>query len=298
MLLISLGWGVETAAGVERSEVGSEAKAMADGGAGSAENSGERMDVEHESVFKIGYGGTWNVDPYQSPLLYSGQEIRMGGEIAQPFRKIANTEKGGWAHMGRFSVTGSRAYTATKNNRTYGLGVEGGWSAYHHWDWQTGATPGLKDSKLQVWLGPELNADIMARQQASEVNKPFSVDVGVDAMAMVGLSYTMYAQKTRYRMRYLLDINILGVEFMPDYWESYYEVYKNRLKGNIHCSGPWNRNRIRQEWCMDFGFKRSTWRLGVEHEWLRYGGKEMTWVRQQVGVVVGCVWQYRTSRAM
>ena len=36
--------------------------------------------VEHENILKVKYGWVWQLDPYLSPLAYSGNQIGIGNE--------------------------------------------------------------------------------------------------------------------------------------------------------------------------------------------------------------------------
>lgn len=261
------------------------------------------------NVLKIKYGWNGTVDPYLSPLRYNGQEIGIGNEW---WREIGNREQekekreqGIWISVGKIEVAGSKAWSAAKSNYTYGLGAQGSWGAL--WDWSL-MKDGRKYNSLpeqqkealhkrgifgfNISVGPELAVDVMARQHASNVNKPYSFDVGADILAVAGASLQFGGKKTAYRLRYMIRTNLIGADFVPEYWQSMYEVAEGQWKGDIRCSGPWNRNVVRQELTMDFQFIRSTWRLGVEHEWMNYR-RAMEWNRQEVRIVVGCVWKYK-----
>ncbi len=236
--------------------------------------------VEHENVLKVKYGFMSQVDPYLSPLVFHGQQIGLGNEWWQSFRK----DSVHWAHVGRFDINGLRAYNTAYSNMIYGLGIYAGWGAYYKWS--------FLDGRLSVHLGPYLEANFMVREISSNVNKPFSFDAGIDVVAMTGISWSFYGKKTSYRLRYLLRTNLIGVDYMPDYWESYYEITES-VRGDARCSGHWNHNMIRHELTLDFQFPHSTWRLGAEHIFLDYRTKYMEYKQHQINIVVGCIWKYK-----
>lgn len=240
--------------------------------------------VEHENILKIKYGGVWQVDPYLSPLRYTGQSVGLGNEWWQSFRKYER-----WAHVGAVDLTGQWSYNSPKTNRLWGLGVQFGWGAYHHWDWE--------DKGLQVIVGPYLEGELMARYLTSNFNKPFSMDLGIQAQAMTGISWSFAGKKTSYRLRYLVHFNVIGVDFMPDYFASYYELSEGVLKGTVRCAGLWNHQSLRHELTLDLQFPHSTWRVGVEHQFLHYGTSAMDMQRNQVNLVVGCIWHYKIRPA-
>ena len=246
--------------------------------------------VEHENILKIRYGWVKHLDPYLSPLSYNGQQIGIGNEWWQAFRqdsKLGNTGKlQNWAHVGRIDVFGLRAYSASWSNYIYGFGFHGGWGAYYKWI--------LADGRIMIHLGPYLEADFMAREMGNNVNKPVSFDLGIDAMAMGGISWHFYGKKTSYRLRYLIRTNLIGFDYLPDYWQSMYEVTEG-VSGLARCSGHWNHNVVRHELTLDLQFPHSTWRIGCEHEYLYYATKDMQFLRNQVNIVIGCIWNYKIS---
>lgn len=241
--------------------------------------------VEHENILKVKYGFVSQLDPYLSPLSYHGQQIGIGNEWWQPFNK---TDKEGypihWSHVGRLDINGLSISKKHYNSPTYGLGIYAGWGAYYHWNWFA--------ERLELQLGPYLEANFMARYMSINVNKPFSFDFGIDVMAMTGLCWSFYGKKTSYRLRYLFRTNLIGTDYLPDYWQSYYEIAEG-VPGNARCSGPWNHNMIRHELTLDFQFPHSTWRLGAEHIFLNYRTQYMQYDQHQINIIVGCIWKYK-----
>lgn len=236
--------------------------------------------IEHENILKVRYGWVKQVDPYLSPLVYRGNEIGIGNEWWQAFR----ADSAHWSHVGRVDVFGLRASSSAGTNYIYGFGFHGGWGAHYKWS--------FANDRLSLLLGPYIEADFMAREIGTNVNKPVSFDVGLDAIAMAGLSWSFYGKKTSYRLRYLIRTNLIGFDMMPEYWESYYEVTEG-VPETVRCSGHWNHNVLRHELTLDLQFPHSTWRIGAEHEYLKYGTQHMQYTRNQINIIIGCLWHYR-----
>ena len=244
--------------------------------------------VEHTNVLKVKFGWNYQLDTYLSPLGYRGMEIGIGNEWWQPFRqdtKLGQTGKlTNWAHVGRIDFRGARQISSARSNQINGLGISGGWGAYYHWQWC--------DNRLRLLLGPYLETELYVRELASNTNKPYSFDIAVDGMVMGGLSWSFYGKKTSYRLHYLIRTNVIGFDFLPDYWQSYYELSEG-IKGTPRCSGHWNHHTVKHALSLDMQFPHSTWRLGAEHVYVNYGTKDLHLVRNEISLVLGCIWNYR-----
>ena len=247
--------------------------------------SGENYHQEHENILSVQYGGLWQQDQYFSPLVYSGQQVGLRNEWWQQFQcdKI-----GRWQHVGKAQISGGMAYSKQWNNSIYSIGLQGGWGVLHTWKWQR--------IGLQAMVGPHLNINLIGRMHTSIVNNPFSMDLGADICAMGGLSWAFKTKKTSYRLRYIARVNAIGVDYMPDYWQSYYEQLKG-VPGQIRCSGVWNHRHLQHELTFDMQLKRSTWRVGVAHEYLEYGMSKMMFSQETVSAILGCIWQYKINPA-
>jgi len=242
----------------------------------------------HTNVLKLQFGGVYQLDTYLSPLAYDGIQVGLGNEWWQPFRQDTRLGRTGrladWAHVGRVDFYGIRTINSASTNLIYGLELNGGWGAFYTWRWF--------DNRLKVILGPYLEAGLTARYMVSNVNKPLSLDIAADVMAMSGISWSFYGKKTSYRLNYQVRTNLIGIDFMPDYWQSYYEL-SHSIQGAVRCSGHWNHHTVKHELTMDMQFPHSTWRVGVAHQYIGYGSADLHFVRHHVNLVLGCIWNYR-----
>ncbi|MCQ2348473.1 MAG: DUF3316 domain-containing protein [Paludibacteraceae bacterium] len=246
--------------------------------------------VEHENILKIQYGGAWRQDQYLSPTLYDGMMVGLGNEWWQPFSQDSRLGKAGkldhWQHVGCMDLLFDWTYNPTRSNVLYAVGVNVGWGAHYTWQWQ--------QQGVQVLLGPYLDWSNTVKYHVRNVNKPISLDASLQAMAMAGVSYAFHGKNTSYRLRYLVWANLIGVDFMPDYWQSYYELTE-QVQGTVRCAGMWNHRTLRQELTLDMQFPHSTWRVGIAHEYDEYGEKNMMFSHEQVSAIVGTCFHYRLN---
>ena len=243
--------------------------------------------VEHESILQINYGGMWQQDQYLSPLLYQGMKVGIGNEWWQPYATSTRLGKTGklanWQHMGSINLQFAWTYNPTYSNVMYSVGLQGGWGTFYTWS--------FSDYRIQVLLGPYIEMDYLAKLHGRSVNKPYSMDLAADIMAMGGVSYSFRGKHTSYRLRYVVRANLMGIDFLPDYWQSYYELVSG-VTGDIRFSGMWNHLVIRHNLTLDLQFPHSTWRIGIGHEYLGYG-KDIMFSREQVFATIGTCFRYR-----
>ncbi len=246
--------------------------------------------VEHEDILHIRYGGAWRQDQYLSPLLYNGMTVAIGNEWWQPFRmdtKLGQTGKlTNWEHLGRLHLAFDWTYNPTRSNILYGFSLNAGWGAYYTWR--------FPEQGVQLLLGPYCELSGTGKYLVRNVNKPFSLDAACDIMAMAGVGYVFCGKHTSYRLRYLVRANLIGVDFMPDYWQSYYELGE-QVQGRIRCSGMWNHRTVRQELTLDMQFPHSTWRVGICHDYTEYGQRDMMFSHEQVSAIVGTCFRYKVN---
>jgi hypothetical protein len=243
---------------------------------------------EHTDVLKLRVGYGRQVDTYLSPMAYTGMQYGLGNEWWQAFRQDTKLGKIGklanWGHVGRVDISVINYTNPARSNSFIGVQVAAGWGAFYCWKWI--------DDRLKVHVGPYLEGSFAMRSQGSNVNKVVSFDIAVDVMAMGGVSWSFYGKKTSYRLNYLLRTNLIGFDYLPEYWQSYYELTEG-VHGTTRFSGHWNHNTVKHEITMDMQFAHSTWRIGAEHEFVRYGTANMHFVRNQLSVIIGCRWKYR-----
>ncbi len=250
-----------------------------------------------------GAKGDWKNSLSKGDREYSSYSLSRGGSGVSS--SMESGFMGRWEHVGKVGLQVLALNNTPKTNKIYAIGINTGWGAYYTWKWpktsvdnkttsnETTTCKRLRGS-WQIGLGPYVAGDLMPRYIVSNVNKPYSMDISAEVQAMGFVSYSFGGKKTSYRLRYLVRTNLIGVDFMPDYWESYYEITEG-IAGKTRCAGMWNHRYLHQELTLDMQFRHSTWRIGVRHEYLEYGEKSMWFSREQVSAVIGTCFRYRTK---
>lgn len=238
----------------------------------------------HEDILSIRWGGLSQYDEYLSPLKYKGQFIAVQNEWWQQFS--CNND---WAHLGQVKLQGARAFNPSYSNMIYSLGLQGGWGA--HYDFNRL----MQIRELSLFVGPYLDFDLFVKELIINVNKPLSVDASVEVKLHAGLSYSFAGKQTSYRVRYTTMFGILGVQFVPEYGQSYYEITEGIIGGTVGISSWHNRLSLRHALSFDMQFRHSAWRVGVEHEYMCNSMNLLGFQREQVSLVIGTIFNYKTG---
>ncbi len=239
--------------------------------------------LEHECTLWAAYGGKWQQDAYLSPLLYDGQTVGLGSRWEQMFRRDS-----AWTHRGELYLNGAFFLNKPKQNIIYNLGVQSGWGADYNFEQLIGVRG------LNMALGPCIDLDYSGRLLGSNVNKPYSMDLGLSVGAHAGLSYRFAGKHSHYRVRYEVMTLAVGLQYVPEYWESYYELSGAVADGLVFASFH-NKQTVRQMLTLDMQFRHSAWVVGVRHEFVHYAIHGIQMRREEVAVVVGTCFQYVTK---
>lgn len=227
-----------------------------------------------EDVLTVGVGATYVTDEYLSALPYAGVSFNIDNEWWQPFRRQT-----AWTHVGELRLTSGRFSNARGSNALVGFGARGGWGAHYNYKPVAGLT---------VLAGVLLEADYYGRVLSKSVNKPYSMDLALALNLSAGIAYTFEAKHSAYRLRYMVRTPFAGCMFVPEMGQSYYEMASS-LQGTAHFASFHNRLALLHELTLDLRFARSTWRIGVAHDFLRVSANHLTAGREQVRLVVGTV---------
>lgn len=238
--------------------------------------------TEHENILSVQYGGMWQQDSYLSPLIYTGQFAGVQNQWWQAFRKHPE-----WTHTGQAGIQGAWLYQPEYLNAIYGIGLQAGWSPLYNFQHL------LPTEGLNLYIGPDVHFDFMGRMHAVNVNKPYSMDIGLDIQAHAGISYTIPAKHSLYRLRYSIRTSLFGIQYVPEYWQSYYELSTQTGDG-IAGTSFHNKQSLCHELTLDMQFRHSAWRLGIRHEYLNYRIHHLLFQREQVSMTIGTVFNYTT----
>lgn len=231
-------------------------------------------------IFSIRGGYTWLTDEYLSALPYSGMTLNLKNE----WWKLFNTENTAWQHNGNLNIVGAILYNQAGSNAITAFGANASWGAYYTY---------RPINDIAILGGAFADADYMGRFISRSVNKPYSMDLAANLNLSAGAIYTFSCRKSNFRLQYLVSTPFLGCMFVPEQGQSYYEMLFS-LDNTIHASSFHNKLGLKQELTFDMRFQHSTWRIGVEHQYLKYHANELNFSREHLNIIVGYMLNYRS----
>ncbi len=202
----------------------------------------------------VGIGGTNVYDTYLSPREYSGTEYHVAYES---FRSIHCSPRIFVQHLlqGSFANTNK---SETESGNMLGAMVQWNGNGYYRW------TP-LR--RLHLFAGGGLIFQGGGIYNTRNSNNPAQAKLSLQLAASGMCSYRFEGiRHFPLDVRYACSLPILGVQFSPEYMESYYEMFSENSFGskNICTTSLGNALSFQHLLTIDFPLLRHTFRVGYQ----------------------------------
>lgn len=179
------------------------------------------------SRYSIGFGGRSAIAQYISPMAYSGAEISLTGDFTKTMR--FSPEKAVMYFHGEiaYSSLGNSAHTAKMTGIDAGFRWQMRWMLRLNDDFivTAGGGIGLSGGALAILRNSNNPVNISIRaaiEGGGSVSKKFRIG-RIPAIAAESFSFPL-----------------LGAFFMPEYGETFYEIYLGNKRGLAHFGYPGN----------------------------------------------------------
>ena len=247
------------------------------------------------SATTVWYGRQTSSDEYLSLLQYKGWTVGIGNESDKIVWRLSDKSR---SHSTSPALRGNnmrpeshhylRQYwhwevgygqllSSAKNNRRRTWGASADWRLMYEWQWRG----------LTLGGGLMLSADYAGRMAGSNVNKPYSMDLSVDASLAAGVQYSLWAgRKVHLTFDYHITTPFAGCFFMPGMGQAYYEM-SNGLNGTAHASSFHNKQAFAHDFHIDLRLQRTAWRIGIKHSFLNYHANSLRSQREDLHAYVG-----------
>lgn len=199
----------------------------------------------------FGVGRVNHLDTYLSPLEYKGPQLVF---LSETFRSLQRNEHVVFQTMtqGELSYTHNRAETAHDIGGS--IRYDFGWG--RQW-------------KNVLWKGLHLAAigfaggDVGFLYNNRNGNNPAQARVNLRLTAGLRADYAFRIKKRSLGLHYQAHLPLLGMGFMPQYGQSYYEIFdRNNRDHNIVATHPGNALSLRQMFTVDIPVRHARISLG------------------------------------
>ena len=199
----------------------------------------------------FGIGRVNHLDTYLSPVEYKGPQLTFLNETHRTLQRNGHVVFQ-TVTQGDFSYAHNRAETAH----------EMGGSVRYDFGWG-------RQWKDVLWKSLDLTAGGMAGGTIGFLyndrngNNPAQARVNIAALAFVRADYAFRIKKQRLALHYQAHLPLLGMGFMPQYGQSYYDLFdRGHYDRNIRCTHPGNALSLRQLFTVDIPIRHARLSLG------------------------------------
>lgn len=203
----------------------------------------------HTTLFAI--GRTNHLDTYLSPLEYKGPQATFLLQTDRALRRNPNILYQTWAQA-EFSY----AHNPAKNAHDMGGSIhyDVGWGR----QWKDVLWKGLS-----LCIGGTTGATIGFLYNDRNGNNPAQARANAQLSALARADYRFKVKKQTLALHYQAQLPFLGMAFMPQYGQSYYNIFEQgNGDHNVVCTHPANALSLRQILTIDIPIRRARLSVG------------------------------------
>jgi len=215
------------------------------------------------------------IDPYLSPLTYTGNGIQFEHESRRCWLET-NTRL---SVQSKFDLeAGYLLNPAQTSAMTY---VAVNYSKGMHYQFKPG-------KGWMLLAGGNLDIGLGYKDVARNVNNPGNVDLATNFNLSGTAIYDIPLNRRTLRLQLSVETPVIGWMYVPLAGASYYEMFSlGNLTGISHFSSVFNRRGIHPRLTVDVPLKRSVWRIGLGYQKLQYTANNMVFDRTETSLILG-----------
>lgn len=197
----------------------------------------------------VAIGSTNMLDTYLSPEKYTGAELRY---ISHTLR---NTPGSQWRqriiHQGYIAD----AYDRSEDGNTMSGLYDFNFALMRKWD--------MADGKVEVMAGGMGDLYLGATYNSRNQNNPAQIRMGTAIGPTASAAWNFHMLKKQWRLGYEVSVPLLGIMFMPNYGQSYYELFsRGDYDHNCVITTPFNAPSLSHTITLDAKLGSLTLRVG------------------------------------
>jgi hypothetical protein len=240
-----------------------------------AQKTDDQMYLLTTKTNTFGYSNLNLIDPYLSPLSYSGNGIQYAHE-SRRFLSIENTN----ISM-QHNLDLELAYLlnpAQTSNMIY-MDAKYDWGMHYHFRPMKG---------LVLMAGGSWDVDLGYKEVFRNINNPGNVDLATNLNLSGVAMYDIPFCKRILRLKLSVETPIFGWMYVPLAGASYYEMFDIGNLSNVsHISSIINRRGVNPKLTVDIPFRYSVWQVGIKYQRLQYSANNMVFDRKELSLLIG-----------
>jgi len=241
----------------------------------SAQNGYEQKYLLTTKTNTIGFSSLNLIDPYLSPLTYTGTGIQFEHE-SRRFLSITNTNI---SMQSKLDLEGGSLLNPAQTSAMYYLAVNYSWGMHYHFRPMKG---------LVVLAGGTWDAGLGYKDVPRNVNNPGNVDLATNLNLSGVAIYDIILRRLVLKLQLAVETPVIGWMYVPLAGASYYEMFMLGNTSDIsHFSSIINKRGIHPKLTLDVPFKSSVWRIGVGYQRLQYKANNMIFDRNELSFMLG-----------
>jgi len=224
---------------------------------------------------RVGVSTLKLLDPYLSPLVYSGMAIRFDEEKSR-FLSVSTNSLSIQQH---FNLIGGMSLNPAKTSSMLYAASYYDFGIYHHF-------PSVYGVRLMA--GGSWDVDFGYKMIARNINNPVNIDLATNFNFSGIAKYDIRLFKRVVGLQLRAQAPVLGCMFVPRGGASYYEMFDLwNLDNAIHFSSLHNKQGISGDIFCVVPFKNFTLNFGVKYNGLAYKANDMVFKRNEFSFVMG-----------
>lgn len=217
------------------------------------------------------------LDNYLSPLTYDG----IGFRYAYSSRKYLSPNNLKLSRENRFNINIAVTENPAKTSNISYLGMDYSWGLHYHF---------RPAKNVQLLAGSLWDIEFGLKANNRNQNNPMNIDLATNLNFSGMAIYDTRILKYPFRFQFTFSSPFLGLMFIPEQGESYYEIFELKNYSDIlHFSSFHNKQGFAEELTIQVPLKHTTWKLAIRNDYLKYSANEMVFKRNDWAISLGYV---------
>ena len=226
--------------------------------------------------FAINIGKMAITDHYLSNQEYKGLSLGLDINHTNYYNNTNNRLSWQIYDNWRYSQLINPSYTAIIQY----IGCNAGFATHYNW---------YPTKNLRLIAGSAIDAYGALKTQSRNINNPYSGDIQLNLLASIEAQYQLSWRKWALSFNYLTTTPLIGVMFVPEIGQSYYEIYLNlpSLNNITHFTSFHNRQGIKGNLSINFILPTVTLFVAMTHNHQWWKANNMNFYIKELSGQIG-----------